>query len=75
MGSPASIPVLPQAFYRSNCTNKVDFFEELGPQVGVCAADPLMNPRAEGPSFPEVSSTKGMINAGASGRGSLTIVV
>ena len=24
-----------------NCTNKIDFYEELGPQVGVRAADPL----------------------------------
>ena len=29
-----------------------------------------MNPRAEGPSLPEVSSTKGIIDAGRSGRGS-----
>ena len=31
-----------------------------------------MSPRAEGPSLPEVSSTKGMIDAGGSGMGSLT---
>ena len=31
-----------------------------------------MNPRVEGPSLPEVSSTMGMIDAGGSGRGSLT---
>ena len=31
-----------------------------------------MNPRAEGPSLPRVSSTKGMIDAGGSGRRSLT---
>ena len=32
-----------------------------------------MNPRAEGPSIPEVSSTKGITDAGGSGRGSLTL--
>ena len=31
-----------------------------------------MNPREEGPSLPEVSSTKGMIDTGGSGRGTLT---
>ena len=31
-----------------------------------------MNPRTEGTSLPVVSSMKGMIDAGGSGRGSLT---
>ena len=33
-----------------------------------------MNPMAEGSSLPEVSSTKGIIDAGGSGRGSLTVM-
>ena len=54
MGSPSSIPVLPQAFYctRVDGTNKSYICEELGFEIGMGAADTLDEPSA--------SSTNGM---------------